>query len=191
MLGFFWFQGREKEIRRMTVAMAGIKPGDSVLEIGCGTGSLTLVAKAKAGQGKVCGIDAAPEMVEVAQAKAARAGSAIEFKQGFLQEIPYPDQSFDQVLCSFMIFHTSQGVRVKGFAEIARVLKPGGRVFILDTSTPTRPWVKRMVKLLMGRMVSHSLSELAPLLQVNGFKDIQVGPTHFRMLAYASGIKAG
>ena len=190
MLGFFWFQGREKEIRRMTVEMAGIKPGDSVLEIGCGTGSLTLVAKAQAGRtGKVCGIDAAPEMVAVAQGKAVKAAVDIDFKQGFLQEIPFPDQSFDQVLCSFMIFHTSQGVRVKGFAEIARVLKPGGRVFILDTSTPTRPWVKRIVKLLMGRMVSHSVSELALLLQSNGFKDIKVGPTRFRMLAFISGEK--
>jgi ubiquinone/menaquinone biosynthesis C-methylase UbiE len=188
-LSFFWFQGREKEIRRMTVEMAGIKPGDNVLEIGCGTGSLTLVAKAQAGQGNVCGIDAAPEMVEVARGKAARTGTSIEFKQGFLQEIPYPDRSFDQVLCSFMIFHTSQGVRVKGFTEIARVLKPGGRVFILDTSTPTRPWVKRIVKLLMGRMVSHSLSELLPVLQSSGFKDIQVGPTRFRILAFAAGVK--
>lgn len=190
MLGFFWFQGREKEIRRMTVEMAGIKPGDSVLEIGCGTGALTLPIKAQAGpKGKVCGIDAAPEMVAVAQEKAAKAAIDIEFKQGFLQDLPYPAQSFDEVLCSFMIFHTSQGVRVKGFAEIARVLKPGGRAFILDTSTPTRPWVKAVVKHLMGRMVSHSLSELVPLLQSNGFKDIQVGPTRFRMLAFASGVK--
>jgi len=190
-LSFIWFQGREKAIRQMTVEMAGIKPGDRVLEIGCGTGSLTLQAKMQAGpDGKVCGIDAAPEMVAVAQTKVEKAGIDIEFKQGFLQEIPYPDQNFDQVLCSFMIFHTSEKVRVKGFAEIDRVLKPGGRIFILDANTPNRPWLKKIVGAVMGAMARHSVAELIPLLQANGFKDIQAGPTRFRMFAFISGVKA-
>ena len=189
-LSFIWFLGREKTVRQMTVEMAGIRPGDEVLEIGCGTGSLSLEAKAQAGrEGKVCGIDAAPEMVAVAQGKAEKTGTDIEFNQGFLQEIPYPEHSFDQVLCSFMIFHTSEKVRVKGFSEIARVLKPGGRLFILDTSTPTTPWLKKIVRAIMGQMASHSLSELERLLQANGFKDIKVGPTRFRMLAFISGMK--
>jgi len=60
-----------------------------------------------------------------------------------------------------------------------------GREENLDTSTPTQPWLKK----IMGQMASHSLSELEPLLQANCFEDIKVGPTRFRMLAFISGVK--
>ena len=104
--------GGEKALRRREAELALIKPGDAVLEIGCGTGSLTLAARAKAGPGgRVCGIDAAPEMIEAARRKAVKAAVEIDFQEGLIQKIPYPDGSFDEILCSFMIFHMSEGVR--------------------------------------------------------------------------------
>jgi ubiquinone/menaquinone biosynthesis C-methylase UbiE len=88
----------------MSVELAGVKPGDRVLEVGCGTGSLSLAAKAQAGpSGAVHGVDAAPEMVEAARRKAARLGADVDFKVGLIQDIPFSKAQFDVVLCSFMI----------------------------------------------------------------------------------------
>src|SRR5512146_1446324 len=75
--------GREQVLRQRTVALAGVKPGDCVLEVGCGTGSLTLAAKRQAGPaGKVFGIDVIPGMIEASQRKAAQANEDITFQLG-------------------------------------------------------------------------------------------------------------
>jgi ubiquinone/menaquinone biosynthesis C-methylase UbiE len=184
------FMGREKEARRMTVEMAGIKPGDAVLEIGCGTGSLTLAAKAQAGSnGRVCGIDAAPEMLEVARKKAKKNGAAIDFQTGLLQSIPYPDQTFDEVLCSFMIFHASEAERNAGFRQIARVLKPGGCLFIIDNFVPDKPRHNLMSHFSKGSMAGHDLRELTPLMAENGLIDVEYTRTRIKMLACITGKK--
>src|SRR6266545_922106 len=73
--------GKDKAFRERTADIAHIKPGDIVLDVGCGTGELTLAAKARTGSiGKVYGIDAAREMIEVARSKAARQGVDIDFR---------------------------------------------------------------------------------------------------------------
>jgi ubiquinone/menaquinone biosynthesis C-methylase UbiE len=146
--------GREKTLRRKTLDLAQIKPGDKVLEIGCGTGTLTLAAKTRTGvSGEVVGIDIAPEMIAVARRKAARKGSKVLFQVGGIENISFPDDRFDTVLCSFMIFHMPEEVRIKGFKEIYRVLKSGGHLFIIDTV---------------------DLRELAPILKENIFSDIEI-----------------
>src|SRR5512140_1836863 len=83
--------GREQALREMTVRLAGVKPGDSILEVGCGTGTLTLEAKRQAGpSGKAFGIDIIPAMIEASRQKAAQAGEAITFQQGGIDDIPFP-----------------------------------------------------------------------------------------------------
>jgi ubiquinone/menaquinone biosynthesis C-methylase UbiE len=180
--------GGEKALRRREVELALIKPGDAVLEIGCGTGSLTLAARAQAGPGgRVCGIDAAPEMIEAARRKAVKAAAEIDFQVGLIQKIPYPDGSFDEILCSFMIFHMSEGVRRKGFAEIRRVLKVGGRLLVVDLGMPAQPWKQTLAKKFLGAMLQHDPKELLPLMQENGFGEIESGPSGMAMITFVRG----
>jgi ubiquinone/menaquinone biosynthesis C-methylase UbiE len=114
--------GRERTLRETTVSLAQVKPGDRVLEVGCGTGTLTLAAKRQAGpSGKVYGIDIIPGMIEASQRKAAQAKEDVTFQLGSIEDIPFPANQFDAVMCSFMIFHMSEMVRGKGIAEIYRV----------------------------------------------------------------------
>ena len=175
--------GREQALRKMTVDLAQVKPGDCVLEVGCGTGSLTLAAKRQAGpSGKVFGIDTLPGMIEFSQRKAAQAKVDITFQLGSIDDIPFPANQFDVVMCSFMIFHMSDPVRQKGMAEIYRVLKPQGGLLILDLALPPKGLSRAIAKALFGGMLQHDLRELLPLMQAAGFSDVETAPAEFRIL---------
>ncbi len=175
--------GRERALRELTVNLAQIQPGETVLEVGCGTGTLTLAAKRQAGPaGKVFGIDIIPGMIDRSRKKAAQAREDISFQLGSIDDIPFPADQFDAVLCSFMIFHMSEGVRRKGLAEIHRVLKPGGRLLILDLSLPTAPVSRAIARAVFGGMLEHDLRELLPLMESSGFSDVEIVPAKFRVL---------
>jgi ubiquinone/menaquinone biosynthesis C-methylase UbiE len=173
--------GREQILRQKTVELAFVKPGDSVLEVGCGTGSLTLEAKRHAGpSGKVVGIDVISSMVEYSQHKAAQENLDVAFQLGTINDLPFPDKSFDAVLCSFMIFHMSKETREKGIAEIFRVLKPQGRLLIVDLAMPTQPLQQAIAKRIIFRGgLEHELKELIPVLEASGFSEIECAPVKF------------
>jgi ubiquinone/menaquinone biosynthesis C-methylase UbiE len=175
--------GREDALRTMTVSLAQVKPGDCVLEIGCATGTLSLAAKRQAGPtGSVYGIDIIPGMIEVSRNKAAEAGLDVTFQLGNIEDIPFPDKYFDIVMCSFMIFHMSEKVRNKGIEEIYRVLKPQGRLLVLDLALPAQPASRRILKLLLGFMLKHDLKELQPQMESSGFSQIEIAQAKFRVL---------
>ncbi len=175
--------GRDRALREMTVKLAQIKPGDQVLEVGCGTGSLTIAAKRRAGPtGKVYGIDVIPQMIELSRQKAERAGEDVTFQVGGIDDIPFSDNQFDVVLCSFMIFHMSEGTRCKGLVEIQRVLKPGGPLLVLDVAQPANPIERFIAKQLLGDMMQHDLGELLPIMTRSGFVDPETGRAPFRVL---------
>jgi ubiquinone/menaquinone biosynthesis C-methylase UbiE len=175
--------GRERVLREMTVSLAQVKPGDCVLEVGCGTGTLTLAAKRQAGpSGKVFGIDIIPGMIELSQQKAAQANEEVTFQSGSMDDIPFPANQFDVVMCSFMIFHMSEMTRRKGIAETYRVLKPQGRLLVLDLALPTRPLPRSIARALLGGMLQHDLGELLPLMEASGFSDIEIAQAPFRVL---------
>ena len=175
--------GREHVLREETVNLAQVKAGDCVLEIGCGTGTLTLAAKRKAGAaGKVYGIDVIPGMIELSQRKAAQANEDITFQSGSIDNIPFPTDQFDVVMCSFMIFHMPETVRRKGITEIHRVLKPQGRLLVLDMALPAQPLPRAIAKMLFGGMLEHELHELRPLMEASGFSNIEIAPANFRIL---------
>jgi ubiquinone/menaquinone biosynthesis C-methylase UbiE len=175
--------GRERSLREMTVRLAQVKPGDVVLEVGCGTGTLTLAAKRQVGpSGKVYGIDVIPGMIELSQRKAAQANEDVPFQLGSIDDIPFPANHFDAVMCSFMIFHMSETTRRKGIAEVHRVLKPQGRVCVLDLALPPQPLPRAIAQTLFGGMLTHDLRELFPIMEASGFSGVEIGQATFRVL---------
>lgn len=180
--------GRRKPLRSMTVALAGIQPGDRVLEVGCGTGDVAIAACALAGpQGSVAGIDAGPEMIAVARAKAARAGVTIDFRVEPIEALTHPDATFDVVLSSLMMHHLPDDLKRQGLAEIARVLKPGGRLLIVDAKRPST-WLGHILNhLMLHGKLNTAIQDLPAMLQQAGYTRIETGATEFRMLGFVRG----
>jgi len=133
------------------------------------------------------GIDAAPEMIEVARRKAARAGMDVAFQVGLIENIPFPDGQFDVVLCSFMIFHMPDEARRKGITEIYRALKPGGQLLVVDLASPPQPVRWNLTALVFGRLMQHDLRELVPMMEQAGFTQIEIGRTRFTPISFVQG----
>lgn len=185
------FLGKEQAIRDMTLDLAEIAPGEVVLDVGCGTGSLTIGAVGRVGPtGKVYGIDAAPEMIEVSRQKAAQMGVDVEFRVGLIEDIPFPDDQFDLALSSLMLHHLPLDLKGRGFLEIGRVLKPGGRFLAVDFSPPTKGWLGHLATHLFGHSLEGaSLQELTAMLEEAGFSEVEAGTTQFKVLAFLRGRK--
>lgn len=185
------FLGKEQAMREMTLDLAEIEPGEVVLDVGCGTGSLTIGAKGRAGPtGKVYGIDAAPEMIEVARGKAAQAGVEVDFRVGLIEDIPFPDEQVDLVLSSLMLHHLPLNLKGQGFLEIGRVLKPGGRFLAVDLSPPTKGWLGHLAIHFFGHsMERSSLEGLVTILEKAGFSEVETGKTQFTALGCLQGRK--
>jgi ubiquinone/menaquinone biosynthesis C-methylase UbiE len=129
----FLFRGKLRELRQRTVSLARIQSGEQVLDVGCGTGTLAMEVACRVGRaGRVTGIDPGTEQVARARSKVARRNLPIDFQIGVIEQLPFPDQRFDVVLSTLMMHHVPASVKRQGLAEIARVLKPGGRLVIAD-----------------------------------------------------------
>jgi ubiquinone/menaquinone biosynthesis C-methylase UbiE len=119
--------------------LAELRRGETVLDVGCGTGTLALDAYERAGaSGRVVGIDPAPRQLARARAKATRRGYPVEFQIGAVERLAFPDESFDVVLSTWMMHHLPDDLKPRGLAKIWRVLKPGGRLLIADAEHRTR-----------------------------------------------------
>src|SRR6266540_1910729 len=157
--------GHARRLRKMTVDQALIKAGDHVLDVGCGTGEVTLLAKARAQNGKVYGIDPAPDMLAIARRKAARKRLDIDFRVGVIESLPFPDSSMDVVTSSLMMHHLSDDLKARGLAEIYRVLKPGGRLLIADFMRPTGSVVNHLfITITRHRGLKNGIEDLRKLL---------------------------
>jgi ubiquinone/menaquinone biosynthesis C-methylase UbiE len=183
--------GQERALREATVAMAGVKPGDKVLDVGCGTGSLALAAKRRVGTaGQVQGIDAAPEMIEVAARKSAQAHAEVVFQVGLIERIPFPDNSFDVVLCSLMLHHLPDDLKQRAFVEIYRVLKPGGHFFAVDFDPSSRSPIHRLATHLVGHgMIEKGMDDLIPKMLAARLSQTEAGKIKFGMLGFVRGSK--
>lgn len=122
--------------RRLLLDQATLRPGHRVLDIGCGTGSLVVLVKSLHPEVDVVGLDPDPKALARARRKAERAGVSVRLDQGFSDELPYPDASFDRVFSSLMFHHLRASEKEKTLREVRRVLKPEGSLHLLDFGGP-------------------------------------------------------
>jgi ubiquinone/menaquinone biosynthesis C-methylase UbiE len=172
--------GRERRFREQLIAPARLQPGESVLDVGCGTGTLALVAKRRVGAGEVAGLDASPEMIERARHKAARAGLQLKFEVASADALPFPDGTFDVVICTVTLHHLRRSMRAAAVAEMRRVVKPTGRVLLADFVFGK----KRTVAGLLHHHVGMKPDELAQLAGGAGMRVIDAGKPGFWDLRY-------
>lgn len=135
----FW---RDQAWRKTAVKMAGVKPGDRVLDCACGTGDLTM-AFARSEAGEVIGSDFTQEMLDIAGTKRPQLGDAagkVRYEQADATRLPYDTESFDVVSIAFGIRNVDDPARA--LAEFHRVLRPGGRLVILEFDTPRNPLIR-------------------------------------------------
>lgn len=175
-------------LRSMTIDKAELKTGEKVLDVGCGTGGVTIPAKRRIGSGGLtAGIDPAPEMIAVARKKAVRAKLEIDFRVGVIESLPYPDSSFDVVTSSLMMHHLPHEVQVKGLAEIRRVLKPGGRILIADMLRLSKSLHDRLFATLTlhgGRVERFGIQDLPKTMKEAGFENVQLLDESFLTIGF-------
>jgi demethylmenaquinone methyltransferase/2-methoxy-6-polyprenyl-1,4-benzoquinol methylase len=147
--------GLDGRWRRLGVRMTGVKPGDAALDVCCGTGDFAVELRRTLGpSSRVVGLDFAPEMLAVARAKS----PVVEWVEGDALALPFADGEFTAATVGFGVRNLSDLER--GFAEMTRVVRPGGKVVCLELSTPPAPirpfsqlWTDRGVPIL-GRLVA-------------------------------------
>jgi ubiquinone/menaquinone biosynthesis C-methylase UbiE len=164
-----------RRVHRRLLDQAGVRPGQRVLEIGCGTGNLLLAAKQTQPAATVVGLD--PDLSALARAgrKARRSGLAVQLDRGYADQLPYADDSVDVVLSSFMLHHVPVDQRELVIREVRRVLRPGGALHLVDmggAAAPADGWIAR-------RAHRHELTRenfgggIPDLLRRAGFTDVR------------------
>jgi SAM-dependent methyltransferase len=185
--------GLGTEFRRATLRQAGLKQGEQVLDVGCGTGVLTRHAADAVGPaGAVLGIDAAPAMIAAAQRYAARDGSGARFQVAAIENLPFENRRFDAVLSSAMLHHLPPETKRQGLQEVYRVLKDGGRLIVVDVDRPAALWWLVVWPLLfMPSVVPNLRGEIPEYLERAGFKTIEARGRWGGLLTFWAAYKEG
>lgn len=123
---------RERTFKRALLDQAGIEPGQNVLDVGCGTGTLAIAAQQQRPGVQVAGLDADPAVLAIGARKARDAGADISFDLGRSSRLPYADERFDRVLSSLFFHHLSWGDKLLTAREMHRVLRPSGELHVAD-----------------------------------------------------------
>ncbi len=155
---------REEQFKRDLIRHANIRAGHRVLDLGCGTGTLTILIQQMYPDVQVVGLDADEKILEIARAKARKANAEIIFDQGMAFRLPYPDQAFDRVLSSLVLHHLTREDKQRTLKEAYRVLHMSGEIHIVDFGKP-RGIIARSIG-AMARRLERAADNLDGLLPV-------------------------
>lgn len=184
--------GLGQGFREQTLQTAAIRPGEKILDVGCGTGVLTRLACDAAGPaGSALGIDPTRNMIRIAKENAQRLGSRAEFKVAAIEKLPLEHSSFDVVLSSLMLHHLSPDLKREGLQEVYRVLKPGGRFVAVDFHQPANPlwWLVAWPFLFMPATADNFRGRLPAFFREAGFDRVEMRGRRAGILAFWSAIK--
>lgn len=180
---------REATFKRALIANAGFQPGMKVVDLGCGTGTLTIMIKQAHPDVDVTGMDGDSAVLAIAHQKATKADLDITLQEGLAFNLPYPDQTFDRVLSSLVFHHLTGENKQKAFGEILRVLKPGGELQLVEFGLQ-RTWLMRFISGLVSRFeeTGENLAGRLPLMmQEVGFESVsetRCQPTLFGSISF-------
>jgi len=169
------FYGLGRSFREETLRHAALKQGERFLDVGCGTGVLTRLAAETVGtSGLAVGIDPAPRMIAVARKNAAGSSQA-EFRLAAIERLPFESGSFDVAVASLMLHHLPSDLKRDGLREVYRVLKPGGRLIVVDLDRPANSlwWLLAWPLLMMPMTASNLRGEIPGYL-----RDAKFDPVH-------------
>ncbi|HEX5822152.1 MAG TPA: class I SAM-dependent methyltransferase [Solirubrobacterales bacterium] len=127
---------REGRFKEMLVEQVAPAAGQRILDLGCGTGTLAIQVKRREPGAEVVGLDADPEMLGRARAKAERENVELRLAEGMSDELPFEDESFDRVLSTLFFHHLDPEPKRRTACEIARVLRKGGELHVADWGAP-------------------------------------------------------
>jgi ubiquinone/menaquinone biosynthesis C-methylase UbiE len=169
-----FFLGRRRATFESLVHAAGVKPGQRVLDVGCGTGYFAgLLASAVGADGRVVGIDASPEMIEYAVRERGRANC--QFEAGTAEALSFPAEQFDVVVSSLFMHHLPADLQPTALTEMHRVLRPGGTVLIVEARVP-RARVWRLLARLHGfDRMAEAVPNLERLISNGRFEQVLSG----------------
>jgi ubiquinone/menaquinone biosynthesis C-methylase UbiE len=174
--------GRERAFRERLIELAGLEPGESVLDIGCGTGTLAIAATRHVGPtGSIYGIDASPEMIARATRKAGKAGAPAVFQLAAAEQLPFPEARFDVVLSTLMFHHLPRNTRKQCAIEIRRVLKRPGRVLVVDFG---KAQARHGLLAHFHRHGHVAIEDIDSILTSAGFTTVRTGPVGVRDLQF-------
>lgn len=122
----------EEQLRARLVEQVGVRPGHEVLDVGCGTGTLTILLSRACPAARIVGLDGDPEILELATAKARAAGTNVTFVEGLAQSPPFPPASFDRVVSCLMFHHLAPRAKRTAFERLHALLRPGGELHVAD-----------------------------------------------------------
>ena len=134
---------KHEAFRQRVIELADLQGDERVLDVGCGTGLTTLRIAEQNADCVVHGIDLSPKMIEAAQKDTAECGLAVDLRVGLITDLPYPEASFDVVFTNIMYHHLDLAEKRQTIAEIARVLKPGGRYISAEFGPRARNMLER------------------------------------------------
>ena len=163
-------------VTRRHLQLISMSPGQSLLDVGCGTGEVIHRLHRKfGGTVRLCGIDPSEDILEVARRKLRDAGN-ITLGVGKSEQLSFPDEHFDWVVSSLTFHHLPRHLRRRSLTEIHRVLKPGGSLLVTDFGVPVNVMGRMFGKIWAGHsFTSDNLADgLEDLILAQGFTDLNV-----------------
>lgn len=168
-----WLFGGDR-LRREVIEAAALEPGHRALDIGCGTGALLVELARRHPRVEAVGLDPDPRALARARRKLERAGAPVQLDEGFSDELPYPDRSFDRVFSTLMLHHLKPGEKERTLAEALRVLRPGGSLHLVDfggSGERADGWLARALH--PGRLHDGYGDRIAGMMRYAGFAEVR------------------